>query len=116
MRQAAAWAKISRGGCQAKGSGHQLREMAAPAKLRNEVAHVRLGAARHERHLRGADDDPFHAEPCYHSPRPSRDGRGPVAKARIQPSNRPGCRVTFLNAAVESSGCPDGMPACWRAV
>ena len=47
-----------------EGKRHQLREMAAPAKLRNEVAHVRLGAARHERHLRGADDDPFHAEPC----------------------------------------------------
>ena len=43
---------------------NQLREMPAVAKLRSEVAHVRLGAARHERHLRGADEDPLHAGPC----------------------------------------------------
>ena len=55
-RQAAACARISSFGYHLKGIDDALGVVAARPQLGDQAAHVHLGAALHERHLRLADD------------------------------------------------------------
>ena len=71
-----------------EGKRHELRKMPPLSKLRDEAVHVRLGTPRNERHLRCADDDPFHAEPCYHPLPPAPIPAGGGAGAKASATNR----------------------------